>query len=85
MDGNAPSQDVELRIAGQATPQGKADAGRLTARQLATLLARSGSVHATEERILADVAAGAPVNDDGTIGLVRYAAWLSREDGRDRR
>jgi hypothetical protein len=27
----------------------------------------------------ADLAAGAPVNPDGTLHLVRYAAWLVRE------
>lgn len=30
----------------------------------------------------ADVAAGAPVNADGTINLVHYAAWLVREKAR---
>jgi hypothetical protein len=30
----------------------------------------------------ADVAAGAPVNADGTLNLVHYAAWLVREMGR---
>ena len=27
----------------------------------------------------ADIAAGAPVNADGTINLVHYAAWLVKE------
>jgi len=31
------------------------------------------------EAIAADVAAGAPVNADGTINLVHYCAWLVRE------
>ena len=30
----------------------------------------------------ADVAAGAPVNANGTLNLVHYAAWLVREMGR---
>jgi hypothetical protein len=29
--------------------------------------------------IRADLAAGAPVNTDGTINLVHYAAWLVKE------
>jgi hypothetical protein len=32
----------------------------------------------------ADIAAGAPVNPDGTLNLVHYAAWLLREMGRGR-
>ncbi len=31
-----------------------------------------------------DVAAGAPVNADGTLNLVHYAAWLVREIARGR-
>ncbi len=27
----------------------------------------------------ADIAAGAPVNADGTVNLVHYAAWLVKE------
>ena len=33
------------------------------------------------ETLEADVAAGAPVNPDGTVSLVEYAAWLCREEG----
>ena len=32
----------------------------------------------------ADVGADAPVNADGTLNLVHYAAWLLRERGRGR-
>ena len=32
----------------------------------------------------ADISAGAPVNQDGTLNLVHYAAWLLREMGRGR-
>jgi hypothetical protein len=31
------------------------------------------------EVLEADIAAGAPVNADGTINLVHYAAWLVKE------
>jgi hypothetical protein len=37
----------------------------------------------TEDMLRADVAAGAPVNADGTINLVHYAAWLVKEMGRN--
>jgi hypothetical protein len=31
------------------------------------------------EILEADIAAGAPVNADGTVNLVHYAAWLVKE------
>lgn len=45
---------------------------------LARLLATSGSRFTSEVSVRADIDAGAPVNADGTINLVRYAAWLAR-------
>jgi hypothetical protein len=33
----------------------------------------------TEPMIQRDIDSGAPVNADGTINLVYYAAWLARE------
>jgi hypothetical protein len=48
----------------------------------ARLLARVGFPSITEDMLRADVAAGAPVNADGTINLVHYAAWLVKEMGR---
>jgi len=48
----------------------------------ARLLARVGGQAVTVEMLQADVAAGAPTNADGTINLVHYAAWLSKEMGR---
>ena len=35
------------------------------------------------EWLEADVAAGAPTNDDGTINLVHYAAWLNHQARED--
>lgn len=43
------------------------------------VLSRSGARLATEERVEADIRAGAPVNPDGTINLIQYTAWLARE------
>lgn len=54
---------------------------RLTAlpvEQVATLLRRSGNQRLTVEGIRADIALGAPVNQDGTINLIAYGAWLVR-------
>ena len=33
----------------------------------------------TAEMIAADIAAGAPVNGDGTINLIHYTAWHVKE------
>jgi hypothetical protein len=49
----------------------------LTVADAVRLLAKAGPV--TEAMLRADLAAGAPVNPDGTIHLVHYAAWLVRE------
>jgi len=43
------------------------------------LLSAAGGQRVTAEMIQADVDAGAPTNDDGTINLVQYGAWLVRE------
>jgi len=52
------------------------DPTALTVEQLARMLAVSA------EKVRDHVAAGAPVAADGTVNLVRYAAWLNRELGR---
>ena len=46
----------------------------------ARLLARVGEFGVTEAMLCADIAAGAPTNADGTINLVRYAAWLVKQE-----
>ena len=45
------------------------------------LLKNAGSSTISAEPLEADIAAGAPVNPDGTVSLVEYAAWLCREEG----
>jgi len=55
----------------------------ITPADAACLLARVGFPSITEDMLRADVAAGAPVNADGTINLVYYAAWLVKEMGRN--
>ena len=47
----------------------------------ARLLSRVGGRPVTESMLQDDVDDGAPVNADGTIHLVHYAAWLVRESG----
>ena len=54
----------------------------LTLENAARLLTSLGGKTVTVERIQADIDAGAPVNDDGTINLVHYGAWLVKEMSR---
>lgn len=35
----------------------------------------------SEKQLRDDISVGAPVNADGTINLVHYAAWLLKEMG----
>jgi len=58
-------------------------AERLTKELLVEALRRSGSRTMTMERLEADIAAGVPVNADGTISAVRYVAWILKETGDD--
>lgn len=51
----------------------------LTAGQVAKVLSAAGGRRIGEDMIRADIDAGAPVNADGTLNLVHYAAWLVRE------
>ncbi|GMU35777.1 MAG: hypothetical protein AMXMBFR20_36480 [Planctomycetia bacterium] len=45
----------------------------------ARLLGAAAGQHVSEAMILADIDAGAPVNGDGSINLIHYAAWIVRE------
>jgi hypothetical protein len=48
----------------------------------AKVLSKAGRRPVTEAMLRQDVEAGAPVNPDGTINLIYYAAWLAREVAR---
>ncbi|MGD9126052.1 MAG: hypothetical protein PVH19_01630 [Planctomycetia bacterium] len=50
--------------------------------QLLEILRKSGSREVSAETIATDIAAGAPVADDGTINMIEYAAWLLKEASR---
>ena len=43
------------------------------------LLTKVGGRLVSEERLRADIEAGAPTNTDGTLNLVHYSAWLVKE------
>ena len=45
----------------------------------ARVLTRLGGKPVTDAMLRADIEAGAPVNADGSLNLVHYAAWLVKE------
>ena len=55
----------------------------ITKENFVTAMRRSGSRTLTLERLAADIAAGAPVNADGTINILKYVAWIAKELGDD--
>lgn len=52
---------------------------KLSVAELARVLSQTSGETITQEQIKEDVQAGAPVNPDGTIHLVHYAAWLASQ------
>lgn len=69
MSGDGTSREAKAALNPTALPV--SDAARL--------LSAAGGHQVTPEQIRADIDAGAPTNDDGTINLMHYAAWLVRE------
>ena len=51
----------------------------LSISELTGLLKRAGGRYVSEDAIRKDIAAGVPVNSDGTVNLIVYAAWLIKE------
>ena len=51
----------------------------LTVVHTSRLLSAAGGKPVTEEMIRKDIEAGAPLNPDGTINLIHYAAWSVKE------
>jgi len=48
---------------------------------LVKIMRNAGSRYVSEDSIRKDINSGAPVNPDGTMNLVHYAAWLVKENG----
>jgi hypothetical protein len=48
----------------------------------ARVFAAAAGAQVDEGMLEADIEAGAPINADGTLNVVHYAAWLVREMGR---
>lgn len=51
-----------------------------TPAEVARMLAAASGREITETMIREDINNGAPVNPDGSMNLIDYAAWLVRED-----
>ena len=62
-----------------AEPDGKLNPAALPLANAARLLSAAGGQRITVDMLEADQATGAPVNADGSLNLVHYAAWLVRE------
>ena len=54
----------------------------ITPKKLAEILRKSGSREVSDETLAADIEAGAPVAENGTMNMIEYAAWLVKESGR---
>lgn len=67
------------RVDNQATSRAGSRLAALSVDELVRLLQVAGKQRVTREMVEADIAAGAPVNEDGTMSLVEYGAWLARE------
>lgn len=50
----------------------------------AQLFSKLGTRPVTVAELEKDISAGAPQNQDGTLNLIHYAAWLVKEMGNDR-
>ncbi len=58
------------------------DPTRLSVEQAAKLLSAAYRERIDVAALCADIEAGAPTNEDGTLNLVHYTAWLTKEMGR---
>ena len=59
----------------------KIDPTRISPDELAQILTAAGSVPITTATIRAHIAAGAPTNDDATLNVIHYTAWLAARLG----
>ena len=65
--------NADSRQDGRLNPQA------LRPADMARILSASGATPVTVEMLQADIAEGAPINADGTLNLVHFAAWLVQE------
>lgn len=62
-----------------STPSSGMKVTALPLADLARLLSKSAGRTISPEMLRRDIEAGAPVNPDGTVNLVHFAAWLVKE------
>ncbi len=66
-------------------PKQQLNPSAMSLAEAAQMLSRLGVTLVSEAMLQTDISAGAPVNADGTINLVHYAAWLVQAMGRGER
>lgn len=49
---------------------------QMTKDEVVRLLKGQGSRTISTESLASDIASGAPVNENGTVNLIEYAAWI---------
>lgn len=54
----------------------RVDPTSMSPAELAKILASSGATNVGEAEIAADIESGAPRNENGTMNLIHYTAWL---------
>jgi hypothetical protein len=72
----------QRRETGMSDEKKPIDPNRLTPEQAAKLLSAAAKIRIPEENIALDIDSGAPTNQDGSINLVHYIAWMVKEMGR---
>jgi hypothetical protein len=53
--------------------------GNVTPEQLARLLSQTGLGRVSAENVTQAIEAGVPQNEDGTLHLVHFGAWLAQQ------
>jgi len=56
------------------------NARALKVEELVRALRAAGSRTITEETVSADIGDGAPANEDGTMDIFKYAAWILKKE-----
>ena len=64
---------------GQDMQRGGLSLTTMSVEDLAKLVSKASSKPLTVETLNRHIANGAPVNEDGTINIIHYTAWLTRE------
>ncbi|MBX3408247.1 MAG: hypothetical protein KF869_15960 [Phycisphaeraceae bacterium] len=77
-DDAAPQAPTQTSEPSEPAPVARVSPAALRIEDLVRLLRAVGSARAEEHLVRADLDAGAPVNADGTINLMHYAAWQER-------